>query len=72
MEYHVCGDDWNSNIRSKKPSVFPAVFLLKLLKWIIIINKKNGKSFYGNRKILSQKLCNGDGEHGDFKGSNCR
>ena len=54
MEYHVCGDDWNSNIRSKKPLVFPAVFLLKLLKWIIIINKKNGKSFYGNRKILSQ------------------
>lgn len=54
MEYHVCGDDWNSNIRSKKPSVFPAVFLLKLLKWIIIINKKNGKSFYGNRKIFSQ------------------
>ena len=23
-------------IRSKKPSVFPAVFLLKMLKWIII------------------------------------
>lgn len=33
-------------IRSKKPSVFPAVFLLKLLKWIIIIkNKKKWKKF---------------------------
>ena len=27
-------------IRSKKPSVFPAVFLLKMLKWIIIRSKK--------------------------------
>ena len=54
MERHEYDDGWGSNIRSKKPSVFPAVFLLKLLKWIIIINKKNGKSFYGNRKILSQ------------------
>ena len=54
MEYHVCGDDWNSNIRSKKPSVFPAVFLLKLLKWIIIRSKKNGESFYKNGEISSK------------------
>ena len=45
MEYHVCGDNWNSNIRSKKPSVFPAVFLLKMLKWIIIRSKKKWREF---------------------------
>ena len=32
-------------IRSKKPSVFPAVFLLKMLKWIIIRSKKKWKEF---------------------------
>lgn len=32
-------------IRSKKPSVFPAVFLLKMLKWIIIRSKKKWREF---------------------------
>ena len=33
-------------IRSKKPSVFPAVFLLKLLKWLSLEVRKSGESFY--------------------------
>lgn len=32
-------------IRSKKSSVFPAVFLLKMLKWIIIRSKKKWREF---------------------------
>ena len=29
----------------QKPSVFPAVFLLKMLKWIIIRSKKKWREF---------------------------
>jgi len=42
-------------IRSKKPSVFPAVFLLKMLKWIIIRSKKKWREFLKkNGEISSQ------------------
>ncbi len=41
MERHGYDDGWGSNYKEQeKPSVFPAVFLLKMLKWIIIRSKK--------------------------------
>lgn len=45
MERHGYDDGWAVIIRSKKPSVFPAVFLLKMLKWIIIRSKKKWREF---------------------------
>ena len=54
MERHGYDDGWAVIIRSKKPSVFPAVFLLKMLKWIIIRSKKKWREFLINGEISSQ------------------
>ena len=50
-------------IRSKKPSVFPAVFLLKMLKWIIIrvrksgeVSKKMGKFLHSNHVMGTENM----------------
>lgn len=45
MERHGYDDGWGSNYKEQEPSVFPAVFLLKMLKWIIIRSKKKWREF---------------------------
>lgn len=45
MERHGYDDGWGSNYKEQETVGFPAVFLLKMLKWIIIRSKKKWREF---------------------------
>lgn len=54
MERHGYDDGWGSNYKEQETVGFPAVFLLKMLKWIIIRSKKKWREFLKNGEISSQ------------------